>query len=510
MATAAQNNLLEAPQRSENVLASDSLMMGVAFALVLTVIQRLVGFGRNILFCRLMTDEQLGQWSLIYSFVLTIAPLAVLGLPGCFGRFVQHFQNRNQLGVFLRRINWICGISTSLMALVLLAFPRALSWVMFREEGQTEIIYAFAFTLVAIALINYVTSLLEALRQVRIVTLLRFMSSILFTVIATALLLTMGNGTVALTIGLGLGAAVAILPAVWFLWKNRTTILGDGEPLSHKAMWLRIGPYAGWMWICNLLHNAFEVVDRYMLVHWSPVSAKTAQSFVGQYHSGRVIPIVLVGVATMLAGVLMPYMTAHWERNEKAKAQNQLNWSIKLIAIGFTFIGSCVLLFAPLLFETILQGRYNDGLAVLPLTIIYCTWFSLFIVGQDYLWVAEKGKLGVLAISFGLAANIALNATLIPPFGLWGAVWATAIANGSTLICVFALNWWIGAKPHSGCWISAVVPLMLLLPSQWCLLLLAFTIVLCGWTNAIFTDEEREQIEQLAQSVKAKATSRFK
>ena len=39
----------------------------------------------------------------------------------------------------------------------------------------------------------------------------------------------------------------------------------------------------------------------------------------------------------------MPYMTAYWERGEKKKAQVQINWTIKLIALSFTMIGVAVL-----------------------------------------------------------------------------------------------------------------------------------------------------------------------
>ena len=284
-------------KESRQEIASDSLMMGVAFALMLTVVQRLVGFLRNVLFCRFMTDEQLGQWSLIYSFVLMLAPLAVLGLPGCFGRFVEHYQRRGQLMTFLKRINWICGIMTAGFAIVLLVFPDQLSWFLFREPGNHELMYAFAFTLISVSVINYLTSLLEALRQVRIVTLMRFVAAILFTIVATALLAGWENGTLAVTIGLGIGSMIACFPAFWFLAKYRSGIADDGDELTHRSMWARIAPYAIWMWLCNLLHNMFEVADRYMLVHFSPVNAETAQSFVGQYHSGRVIPMVLVGVA---------------------------------------------------------------------------------------------------------------------------------------------------------------------------------------------------------------------
>ena len=54
-----------------------------------------------------------------------------------------------------------------------------------------------------------------------------------------------------------------------------------------------------------------------MLLHFAPVSPSEEQSLVGQYHSGRIIPLVLGGLAAMLNGILMSYMTASWERGDK-------------------------------------------------------------------------------------------------------------------------------------------------------------------------------------------------
>ena len=100
MATAPPKLLSQSPVRSQTQvgekveIVSDSLAIGVLFALVLTVVGGVVGFLRGILFCRLMTDQQLGQWSMVWSFLMLLAPLALLGLPGCFGRFVEYYRHR--------------------------------------------------------------------------------------------------------------------------------------------------------------------------------------------------------------------------------------------------------------------------------------------------------------------------------------------------------------------------------------------------------------------------------
>ena len=68
---------------------ADSLSTGVSIMLLLTVLQRCIGFARQILTCRLMEPDELGRWNLAFSLVLLAAPLLVLGIPGTFGRYTD-------------------------------------------------------------------------------------------------------------------------------------------------------------------------------------------------------------------------------------------------------------------------------------------------------------------------------------------------------------------------------------------------------------------------------------
>ena len=478
-------------------LLSDSIATGLAFALILTVLQRVIGFGRGVLFCRLMDDHQLGQWSMIYSYLMLLAPLAVLGLPGCFGKYSEYYRQRGQLGAFVGRISLISVVGTGLVSAAIFAFPESFSWFLFREAEHIHLVRWIAGAVALVSLSNFLTSLMESLRQVRLVTIMRFITGLCFAVVSISLLLTTRSGAIATTVGFAAACLAGSIPAVWIIYRYRGTFLDVGESLTQSDMWRKVAPFAAWLWVANLLHNLFEIADRYMLIHWSDTSAEAAQSAVGQYHSGRVIPLLLVSVAVMLGHLLMPYMSALWEAGDQAKARRQQNWTIKLIAISFTAGGVAILLFAPVLFDVILQGRYNDGLAVLPLTLVYCVWMSLYSVGQDYLWVAEKGKWAAGITAVGLVANVVLNMLLIPSFGLWGAVSATAIGNLIVVVGLLALNYNFGCHPDSGIWLSVVIPLVLLL-GTWSAL--AATVVLIGigcLTNLIFSAEEKSDLTRL-------------
>ncbi len=510
------------PERSEakayvvnrTRLVSDTLATGVIFALVLTVGQRVIGFLRGILFCRYMTEQELGQWSMVWSFLMLLAPLAMLGLPGCFGKYSEYFRTRGQLNVFIWRVGVTSIATTLLTAIAILLFPEMFAELFFRDASQVLVVQSLAVALVAVAISNFAISLMESLRQVRVVTFMRFITGLAFAVIGTGLLLVWKNNASAVTLAYGVCCLLGTIPAFYLWWKFReinidvaaeaarevdekqiagSTTAVTAEALTHLSMWQRIAPFAFWLWISNLLHNLFEVSDRYMLIHWSDTTADVAQAMVGQYHSGRVIPLLMVSIAVMVAGVLLPYMSAAWEAGKKSDAVRQLNWCYKLVGVSFTFCGLGVVLTSPIFFDWILQGRYNDGLAVLPLTLVYCTWFSLFTVGQDYLWVAEKGKLATLAVGLGLVANIILNVILIPWCGLSGAVIATTVGNFLVVLLILWLNHRHGCRTDLGIWLISVLPLVLLLgPTIACSVLLG-VVVVGHQTNWIFSSAEKQQ-----------------
>lgn len=492
-------------RRESTGLAFDSFLTGVVFALVLTVGQRAIGFVRGILFCRLMTEQELGQWSMIWSFLMLLAPLAMLGLPGCFGRYTEHFRQRGQLRSFIYRIAFVSLSITGFVSAAIILFPQFFGQLIFRDPTQVTLVRCLGVALLAVAISNFAVSLTESLRQVRAVTVMRFITGISFALIGTLLLTIWSDGSSAVTIAYGVCSLLGLVPAVWlFLRLRQSSEQPENFPLSHSAMWRRIAPFAIWLWISNLLHNLFEVTDRYMLIHWSDTTADIAQGLVGQYHSGRVVPLLLVSVATMLAGVMLPFMSAAWESGRRSEACSQMNWTFKLMGLAFTVGGIFVLLGSPILFDWILQGRYNAGLAILPMTLVYCIWFSLFTIAQDYLWVAEKGRLATAAVGIGLAANILLNILLIPSMGLSGAVLATTFGNLLTICLILTLNHFCGCRTDVGIWLVSFIPLVLLLSPWIAILTVAGAGMLGCFTPWIFSDDEKTEILSLRNSCQAK------
>lgn len=479
-------------ESSPAAAATDSLASGLAFMLVLTVVQRLVGFVRGILFCSVMQDDELGRWSLALSFLVLAAPLAVFGLPGSFGRYVEHYRGRSQLGIFLRRTVVVSSVFVSVTVGVLLWWAPFWAWLILGDAELAFTMRILTITLIAVIAANFVTELLTAMRKVRAVSVMQFASSILFASVGIGLLSFTAMREKAVIIAFGVASLVAVLVAIKPLQSVQREASVAGEALSQRSLWQKLVPFAAWMWLTNLLANLFEAADRFMIVHLSNETVASAESLVGQYHASRIIPCVLVAITAMVASVILPYLSHDWEANRWQAVRRRQALTLKVGSLVLTACGLLILLAAPLLFAWVLRGKYDQGLNVLPWTLTYCVWFSLIALGQNYLLCAEKAGLGAVAFFMGLALNLALNLALLPRFGLIGAIVATTVGNVTALVLVLYFSKRHGLTIDRHLVFCCGLPAVLILgvwPALAAFLTLALLATRRGW---LFDDEDRE------------------
>jgi polysaccharide transporter, PST family len=483
----------ESPIKTRRSLQADTLAASVVILLTVTVVQRTVGFGRGLLFCRWMSPEALGEWELVYSFLMIAAPLAVLGVPGSFGRYAEHYRQRGHLRTFLRRAGaWTLGCTLIAVAVVE-AFAPQLSQLVFGSEAFTAAMRIIGACLATIVLHHTLTALLTALRLYRIVTAMNFVQSLLFAAISLALLWQRPE-MLSILYGYTAACVVASAGALVWAWPALVHLDQPQSRLPHSEFWGKLLRFALFVWATNLMTHLFAVVDRYMLVHYAGLTPEQALDQIGHYHASRIVPLLMVSIAELLTGMVMPHLSHDWEAGRRAEVTARMNLAIKLTALGMVFFGACVVVCGPLLFNVVLEGRYALGLAVLPWTVAGCVWYSIYLIAQNYLWCTEKHWLQIAPLALGLAANVLLNLLLLPAFGLYGCVLAAA---GGALICllvVLGLNRRHGMTIDRGVWLLAVSPAALGLGPWPAVIATAALATFSLASNALLTEPERRQL----------------
>jgi PST family polysaccharide transporter len=444
------------PETARRAVHADTLAVSVVILLVATVVQRSVGFGRSVIFCRWLTPEALGEWEMVYSFLMLAAPLAVLGVPGSFGRYAEHYRQRGHLRTFLHRASVWTALCTLLALTLIEVFAAEFSQLLFGRLNETSLVRGIGVCLASVILHHTLTALLASLRLYRIVSAMNFVQSMLFAGVSLALMYRTPN-IAGIVIGYAVASVVASALAIFWAWPALFQLEPASEKLAHSQFWMKLLQFAFFVWVSNLFSQLFAVVDRYMLVHCAGLSPSEALDQVGHYHSSRVIPLLLVSVAELLSG-------------------------------------ACILAAAPFLFHVVLEGRYDEGLAVLPWTLAGCVWYGIYCIAQNYLWCAEKTRLATAPLGIGLLANVILNLFLLPVYGLHGAVLATAVSTALCLATVLILSRRHGMKLDIGTWLLAAAPTAIGF-GMWP------AIVCCGGvclmaiaTPMIFTADERREL----------------
>lgn len=491
------DELHEAVAEHASPLPADSLALGMAFLLSLTVVQRFVGLARNLLFCRFLDEEQLGLWSLGLSFLMLAAPVAVLGLPGSFGRYLEYYRQRGQLRDFLRYTT-VASALLAIAAATMVCLARDwFAWFIYTESSLGPLVLCLAGALVAAIGFNFLIELLTALRQVRVVSLMQFASSLLFTIVGLGLLCGTQLGAKGVVAAYAVSCLVPCLAVLPLVARVKLGERGSHLPLAGRDVWRKLLTFAASIWMINVLTNLCDSADRYLVLHWSGLDAHTALGLVGQLHASRVVPAIMIGMAALVGGAILPYLSHDWEAGRRHAVSVRLNLTLKLVGLAFTAGAALVLVVAPVLFGWVLQGRYDGGLSVLPLSLMYCVWFSLALLAQNYLLCAEQTKLGGLAFVAALGCNIVLNLLLLPLFGLHGAAFATATANAVLLASMLGLSRRLGMTVDPGTWLVCLAPLLLLLgpwPAAATVLLLVW---LAMWGQWLFGEEEKQQLLDL-------------
>lgn len=429
--------------------------------LVMTIIQRGMGFVRGLWFCRVLDDAVVGQWSMAYDFIIMITPVMLLGMTGSLPRYVEHYRLRGHLSAFVGRLSIGTLVLGLLFVATLMLFPATFGWLVFLDANSVSLVYGVGVGVVAIIAFNFVYELVASLRQVRVASAMQFVQSVSFTLLAIVWL-ACGGGVTGVLYAFSAGTVLGMVPGVLSLSAGWKGLPAPRERFKPQSMWRRVLPFAGALWLMNLLSNVFALSDRFMILHLLPAGDLDPSAAIGQYHSGRIFPVLLMSLATMVSGVLLPYLSADWEMGRKQEVRERLRKILLAISVCFTAGAAVALLAAPWIFRELLQNRYTAGLQLMPMAFVFSIWVAVSTIAQNYLWVAERGKSVALAVACGLVANVMLNLLLLPIWGLQGAVVATLLANGVLLVTLWVAMMRHGYPLDSSTFYVTVLPATLL------------------------------------------------
>ena len=229
-------------------LVTDTLVDSVVILLTLTVVQRLVGFVRAVLFCRWLDAEQLGLWDMAFSFLVLAAPISILAIPGAFGRYLEYYRQRGHLRVFLRWAMVACSLLTVVAFVCILLARRWFAELIFGGESHAGLVAVAAVCLLTVIAYNFLIELFTASRNIRLVSVMQLVNSVTFAVFGVGLLLVWQCSAESVLWAYGGSCLVAAvwaggrLPCVWRARPARNHALPLCHTLGKSRAVRRLGP----------------------------------------------------------------------------------------------------------------------------------------------------------------------------------------------------------------------------------------------------------------------------
>jgi polysaccharide transporter, PST family len=495
--------ILSAPsEENPSVWRADTLTDGVLIVLAMMIVQRSVGFLRAILFCRWLDAEQLGLWDMTFGFLMLAAPLVVLSLPGTFGRYAERYRRRGRLRAFILQTSVVClGLALG-GAGGIVWFRKNISQLVFGAPNHESLVLLLAGCLLVIVAYNYALSLFTALRAVRLSSAMEFFNGISFAVLGVALLAVWRCDAAAVILAWGGANLVCVLGAGLWCRKAFAANPSPDQPLvgarqaENKGIWRNLIPFASWIMLLNALTNLYGYTDRYLILHFAPGGEVERLAMVGQYHSARIVPLLLTSLATMISMILLPHLSHDWESGRRERVSFRTNLFLKLATLGSFAAATTMLAAAPLLFELAFRGKFAGGSAAMPGMLAAAIWFGAAAIAQQYIWCTERAGLVVLATSVGLAINVAINLLLLPTLGLTSAVLAAMAANVAMLLSILYFARMLGLDVRRGAWILLAAPATLCFGLWAAVVALAAVSFLALRTEVIFTPDDKAKIAE--------------
>lgn len=476
-----------------NRARGETLFYSVAILLGMSLLQRAVGFGRSVAFCRWLDERDLGVWDLAQGFLMLAAPIVVLGVPGSFTRYVETFRRQGAAQQFIRRAATIAAVVLALVSTAMICARKQAAEIVFNDATRGAAVVALAVCLATVVAFHFLVEAFAGMRRFRAVAALQFLNSLGFAIFGVFFLFTRGDGEGVIW-AYAAAAGISSLLAVYWLAAEWSGLAegGSHEPRG-PSLWARVVPFAAWMWMTNLVSNLFDIADRWMLVHFGPTAGAAALADVGQYHSSRVIPLLLVNLANVVCQVVTPHLSYDWETGRRRAAGAQLTTILKLQALAMTAIAAVSMGAAPLIFDAAFGGKYAAGESVFAWTLACSVWGGLALTAANYAWLAERASAATAAMAIGLAANLGLNAVLIPQLGLAGAVVGTTAANMLVLAATLAAGAMLGWRLDLGTCLFALAPLALLI-GVWTTAAVLLAAVALAWrTELIFATRDKRR-----------------
>ncbi len=374
-----------------------------------------------VLISRLAGAVLLGEYSVVFAWLILFQAVGSFGLPEFITREIGRHADRQQQSKYVTH-GLLIGVCASGVTMAVMA---ALAVLLPYDATVRSAILAGVFTVIPVMATALSRGGFLAHRRAEWVFLIRFLD-FLVVIPASAYLIANGYGVKALVLAATGGRVASGAASLYMLHKYTIPLTWEFD----RRFCQRLLPPIGTFGLSNALALVSGQLNVIMLSLW--VSA----SVIGVYSAANKLIDVSAMLPVLVGQFMLPQLAASFADDSRADIRQHDSFfhAVVLLTTPLT-IGA--FFFASPLIHFLFGDGFADAAVVLRVLLIYFLFQSGDVLLSVILKASGRQKSDLHILSVNVAVNALMNVLLIPPFGALGAA-VSKLASG---LCSYGIRY---------------------------------------------------------------------
>jgi len=399
-------------------LGRHSLIYGVG-----GLVSRIVAVLLLPVYTHYLTPADYGKIETLIALTTVLGIILRAGISSAFFRFYFDAEDADARRTVLRTSFWFTMGAGTLGLVLLLVFAQPVSDFLFGTTSAANLVRAAGVALWATVNYEQLTSLFRV-EERSVAFVCASLANVFITIgLTLVLVVELDKGAVGVIIGNFSGTLIVYFALLGFRREQLGLQFDRGLLREMNRFGIPLVPTALFLWVTNFS-------DRFFLVKLSNVSEA------GLYSVGVRVASAMV---LLLTAFRMAWPAFAYSIRDEDEAKRTYAYVLTYMTVVTAWVALALTLFAPWLVDLLAAPRFAESYRVVGPLSFAAVAFAAYIVVAIGVGRIRRTQFNWVVTGAAAIVNVALNLTLIPPYGMMGAAIATVAAYATMAV---GMAWW--------------------------------------------------------------------
>ena len=399
-------------------LGRHSLIYGVG-----GLVSRIVAVLLLPVYTHYLTPADYGKIETLIALTTVLGIILRAGISSAFFRFYFDAEDADARRTVLRTSFWFTMGAGTLGLVLLLVFAQPVSGFLFGTTSAANLVRAAGVALWATVNYEQLTSLFRV-EERSVAFVCASLANVFITIgLTLVLVVELDKGAVGVIVGNFSGTLIVYFALLGFRREQLGLQFDRGLLREMNRFGIPLVPTALFHWVTNFS-------DRFFLVKLSNVSEA------GLYSVGVRVASAMV---LLLTAFRMAWPAFAYSIRDEDEAKRTYAYVLTYMTVVTAWVALALTLFAPWLVDLLAAPRFAESYRVVGPLSFAAVAFAAYIVVAIGVGRIRRTQFNWVVTGAAAIVNVALNLTLIPPYGMMGAAIATVAAYATMAV---GMAWW--------------------------------------------------------------------